>query len=79
MENLIYDIENVHNMWDGQMIGHTWKMERRGLVCLDCEDVEYYNTEEIEEQIEELEESLEDDIERKIEELELEIKRLKEN
>lgn len=79
VENLIYDIENVHNMWDGQMIGHTWKMERRGLVCLDCEDVEYYNTEEIEEQIEELEGSLEDDIERKIEELELEIKRLKEN
>jgi hypothetical protein len=79
VENLIYDIENVHNMWDGQMIGHTWKMERSGLVCLDCEEVEFYNTEEIEQQIEKLEENLEEDIERKIEELELEIKRLKEN
>ena len=36
VENLLYGVENAHNMWDGEMIGHTWKMERRGLVCMDC-------------------------------------------
>ena len=64
VENLLYGIENAHNMWDGEMIGHTWKMERQGLVCVDCEEIDYFESEAVEEQIEALE---------------LEIKKLKEN
>jgi hypothetical protein len=64
VENLLYGIENAHNMWDGEMIGHTWKMERHGLVCVDCEEIDYFESKAVEEQIEALE---------------LEIKKLKEN
>ncbi len=31
MENIIYDIENVSNTWDGDMIGKYWKMTDLGL------------------------------------------------
>ena len=48
IENLIFDIENVHNIWDGNMVGHTWRMSSKGLVCLDCEEIEYFNESEIE-------------------------------
>ena len=68
IENLIFDIENVHNIWDGNMVGHTWKMSQKGLVCLDCEEIGYYNESEIEDKKE---------IQLKIKELESEIKRLK--
>jgi hypothetical protein len=64
VENLLYGIENAHNMWDGEMIGHTWKMERHGLVCVDCEEIDYFESKAVEEQIEALE---------------LQIKKLKEN
>lgn len=42
IRELIYDIKNVTNMYDGKMVGHTWKMMPAGLTCLDCgdEDVE---------------------------------------
>ncbi len=68
IENLIFDIENVHNIWDGNMVGHTWRMSQKGLVCLDCEEIGYYNESEIEDTKE---------IQLKIKELESEIKRLK--
>ena len=38
LEDLIYDINNVHNMWDYDMLGHYWKMEKEGLKCISCED-----------------------------------------
>ena len=38
LEDLIYDIKNVHNMWDYDMLGHYWKMEKEGLSCISCED-----------------------------------------
>jgi ligand-binding sensor domain-containing protein len=31
MHNLIYDIENVQNMWDEDMIGKKWIMTSEGL------------------------------------------------
>ena len=34
---IIYDIENVTNTYDGNMMGHTWLMTRNGLECTDCE------------------------------------------
>ena len=37
LEDLIYDIKNTHNMWDYDMLGHYWKMEKEGLSCISCE------------------------------------------
>lgn len=34
--DIIYDIKNVHNMWDHDMVNHWWEMTPRGLECLDC-------------------------------------------
>jgi hypothetical protein len=31
MSDIIYDIENVENMWDGDMVGKTWTMTPDGL------------------------------------------------
>ena len=38
LEDLIYDINNVHSMWDYDMLGHYWKMEKEGLSCISCEN-----------------------------------------
>ena len=39
LEDLIYDIKNIHNIWDYDMLGHYWKMEEEeGLSCISCED-----------------------------------------
>lgn len=40
-ENLIYDIRNVENYWDSDMVGHHWTMTNQGLHCTDCPDTEY--------------------------------------
>ncbi len=37
LENLIYDIENVTNTYDGDMINRRWIMTENGLKCLDCD------------------------------------------
>jgi phage shock protein PspC (stress-responsive transcriptional regulator) len=37
MEDIIYDIQNVTNTYDGDMGGHTWTMTSRGLECLNCD------------------------------------------
>ena len=50
------------------MVGRTWRMSQKGLICLDCEEIEYYNESEIDDTKE---------IQLKIKELESEIKRLK--
>jgi len=81
IENIMYDVKNLQNMWDGEMLGRTWTMTSKGLSCEDCPEIIYYRAEELEDEIqdnidEELE-ALEEDIERKLEELELELKRLK--
>ena len=36
LEDLIYDIKNQENMWDNDMLGHYWKMEKEGLTCMSC-------------------------------------------
>lgn len=33
---LIYDIENVSNTYDGDMVNHKWTMRPEGLTCVDC-------------------------------------------
>ena len=35
MEDLIYNIENTENMWDGDMVGKTWIMTANGLALKD--------------------------------------------
>jgi hypothetical protein len=35
-KDLIYDIKNIGDIFDGDMIGHTWKMTVNGLKCQDC-------------------------------------------
>jgi hypothetical protein len=42
-KNLIYDIENVTNTWDGDMIGRRWIMTKAGLKCVDCEGLNKSN------------------------------------
>jgi phage shock protein PspC (stress-responsive transcriptional regulator) len=37
LENLIYDIENVTNTYDGDMINRRWTMTENGLKCVDCD------------------------------------------
>jgi len=34
--DIIYDIKNVTNTYDGKMMGHTWLMTEKGLECTDC-------------------------------------------
>lgn len=36
MREIIYDIENVTNTRDNDMLGHTWLMTQSGLICTDC-------------------------------------------
>jgi phage shock protein PspC (stress-responsive transcriptional regulator) len=40
IEPLIYDIDNVSNTYDRDMINHKWTMLPDGLTCVDCGDVE---------------------------------------
>ena len=47
MRSIIDDIQNVHDMYDGHMLNHTWKMTEGGLRCVDCEE---YATSESEDQ-----------------------------
>ena len=37
LENMIYDIENVTNTYDGDMINRRWTMTENGLRCIDCD------------------------------------------
>ncbi len=37
LENMIYDIENVTNTYDGDMINRRWMMTEEGLKCIDCD------------------------------------------
>lgn len=37
---IIDNIPNVTDMYDTHMVGHFWKMEKDGLVCLDCQQRE---------------------------------------
>jgi hypothetical protein len=36
-ENIIYDIENITNTYDGDMINRRWIMGETGLRCVDCD------------------------------------------
>ena len=38
LENILHDVQNTSNTWDGDMIGKKWIMLEEGLTCLECED-----------------------------------------
>jgi phage shock protein PspC (stress-responsive transcriptional regulator) len=40
MERIIFDIDNVHNTLDSDMVDRRWIMTRRGLQCIDCEGLD---------------------------------------
>lgn len=40
MGKIIYDIDNVTNTYDGDMLGRRWTMTPKGLACVDCEGLE---------------------------------------
>jgi hypothetical protein len=78
IENLIFNIENVHDMLDENILGHTWKMTEDGLLCVDCEAIDYFSGSDVNGIMKDKEEKEESSgIQRKIKELESEIKRLK--
>jgi phage shock protein PspC (stress-responsive transcriptional regulator) len=39
LESIMYDIENVTNTYDGDMLNHLWIMTTSGLKCLDCDGI----------------------------------------
>lgn len=36
MSHLIYDIDNIGDVWDKDMVSRTWEMTDQGLKCIDC-------------------------------------------
>ncbi len=40
LEHFIYDVENVTNTYDGEMVGRRWIMTEEGLACVDCNGIE---------------------------------------
>ncbi|MGE0638285.1 MAG: PspC domain-containing protein [Bacteroidia bacterium] len=39
MKHIIYDIGNVTNTWDSDMVNRRWKMTQNGLACVDCDNL----------------------------------------
>ncbi len=86
MGNIIYDIKNVTNTYDLDMLGYTWVMTQNGLACKDCEQGEikwqssedWENTEEqFESEAQEYEQQKLEEVQRKLKEAEEELNRLK--
>ena len=53
LEPLIYDIDNVSNTYDRDMINHKWTMLPDGLTCVDCGDIEGFKKKDSKEKNEE--------------------------
>jgi len=43
MKNIIYDIRNETDTWDGDMLGRRWIMGPEELKCVDCEGLDSHN------------------------------------
>lgn len=78
MSQIIYDIDNVTNTYDGNMVGRRWVMTPEGLACVDCDGIKQSSSnsnddkdlEEMQRQLEMEQQRLEEEMERKQEELE---------
>jgi len=51
--HIIYDIHNVTNTYDGDMVGHYWQMTEEGLKCLDHDFAKDVKKESDDEQVDE--------------------------
>jgi len=40
MEKIIFDIDNVNDTYDGDMVNRRWIMTKSGLQCIDCEGLD---------------------------------------
>ncbi|TAH39205.1 MAG: PspC domain-containing protein [Bacteroidetes bacterium] len=40
LDSYIYDIDNIQNIYDADMLGRTWVMTSKGLSCVDCDGSE---------------------------------------
>ena len=40
MEKIIFDIDNVNDALDSDMVNRKWVMTKQGLECVDCEGLE---------------------------------------
>ena len=40
LDSYIYDIDNIQNIFDADMLGRTWVMTNKGLSCVDCDGTE---------------------------------------
>lgn len=36
MSDIIHDVDNIHDMWDEDMLGKVWIMKKEGLTCYSC-------------------------------------------
>lgn len=47
ISEVMYDIDNTTDTWDKHMVGKKWVMLPNGLTCLDCDDIDGTNSEEL--------------------------------
>jgi hypothetical protein len=40
IHRIIDDVDNVHHMWDYDMLGKIWTMQKEGLTCTSCTPAE---------------------------------------
>lgn len=79
MENLIYDVKNVTNTYDSDMIGRRWVMTTDGLACVDCLGLEDRNADETADEYESDVDRVErnkDEMERRMEEKKRELEEM---
>jgi phage shock protein PspC (stress-responsive transcriptional regulator) len=48
LKNLIYDVDNITNTYDQDMLRRRWKMTEKGLECVDCDGIENLSEKEVE-------------------------------
>lgn len=46
LKHIIYDVDNVTNTYDQDMLNRRWKMTDRGLECIDCDGLEVSSNDE---------------------------------
>ena len=78
MEEIIYDIDNVTDTYDNDMLGHTWMMTQSGLICTDCSSDFFEDDTEVNSDFEKQWESEAEILERERDILENEQKKLEE-
>ena len=53
-KTFLYDVENIQDLYDGDMPKHYYKMTEEGLLCIDCDSFENFEEKESNEDVESL-------------------------